>query len=168
MLRKLLLIVGAVLLVVVAGGAVFVASRQHLRFDTTPYPSVTASADSAVVERGRYIVRVAAPCAACHGDPTQRKAYAEGADVPLTGGFVFDIPPGKFYTRNLTPDAETGLGRVPDSAIARPARGSPPPAVHGNAGAVRLRPPGRRLLPAHPAARAQPGPVELLQLVRQG
>jgi len=122
MMRKVLLVVGAVLLVVVGGGAAFVASRQHLRFDATPYPSVSASADPAVVERGRYIVRVAAPCAACHGDPKQYKAYTEGADVPLIGGFVFDIPPGKFYTRNLTPDAETGLGNVPDSAIARALR----------------------------------------------
>jgi cytochrome c553 len=78
--------------------------------------------DSAVVERGRYIVRDAAPCAGCHGDPTQRAAWANGADVPLTGGFVFDVPPGKIYTRNLTPDAETGLGNVQDRAIARALR----------------------------------------------
>lgn len=121
MLRKLLVIAGAVLLVVIAGGGVFVASRQNLRFDA-PYPKVVASTDSAIVERGRYIVRVAAPCAACHGDPTQRQAYKIGAEVPLSGGFVFDIPPGQFYTRNLTPDAETGLGSVPDSAIARALR----------------------------------------------
>jgi mono/diheme cytochrome c family protein len=35
---------------------------------------------------------------------------------------VFDIPPGKFYTRNLTSDRETGLGSVSDSAIARALR----------------------------------------------
>ena len=122
MIRKVLLVIGIVLLVVVAGGAVFVASRQHLRFDATPYPSVTASTDPAIIERGRYIVRDAAPCAGCHGDPSQRTAYAQGADVPLIGGFVFDIPPGKFYSRNLTPDRETGLGNVSDSAIARALR----------------------------------------------
>lgn len=121
MVRKALLIVGAVLLIVVAAGAVFVASRQNLRFDP-PYPNVTASTDSAIVERGRYIVRDVAPCAACHGDPAQRAAYKTGADVPLSGGFVFDIPPGQFYTRNLTPDAETGLGKVSDGAIARALR----------------------------------------------
>ncbi len=121
MMRKVLLVVGAVLLVLVAGGAVFVASRQHLRFEA-PYPTVRASTDSGVVERGRYIVRVAAPCAACHGDPAQREAYNNGADVPLSGGVVFDIPPGQFYTRNLTPDAETGLGKVSDGAIARALR----------------------------------------------
>ena len=122
MMRKVLLIIGIMLLVVVAGGTAFVASRQNLHFDTTPYPNVTASTDSAIVERGRYIVRDVAPCAGCHGDPAQREAYKTGADVPLTGGFVFAIPPGEFYTRNLTPDVETGLGSVPDSAIARALR----------------------------------------------
>ena len=58
----------------------------------------------------------------CHGDPKQRAAYTTGADVPLVGGFEFAIPPGEFYTRNLTPDAETGLGNVADSAIARALR----------------------------------------------
>jgi len=120
-MRRALLIVGVLLLVVVVGGAVFVATRQNLQFDSQ-YPNVAASTDSSIVERGRYIVRVAAPCASCHGDPAQRKAYTDGADVPLSGGYVFDIPPGQFYTRNLTPDAETGLGNVPDSAIARALR----------------------------------------------
>jgi hypothetical protein len=42
--------------------------------------------------------------------------------VPLSGGYVFAIPPGQFYTRNLTPDEETGLGKVSDSALARALR----------------------------------------------
>jgi mono/diheme cytochrome c family protein len=122
MLRKILLAVGIVLVVLIAGGAVFVSSRQNLRFDDTPYPDVVASTDSAVIARGHYIVRDVAPCAGCHGDPAQRAQYVSGADVPLVGGFAFDIPPGKFYTRNLTSDAETGLGNVPDKAIARALR----------------------------------------------
>jgi mono/diheme cytochrome c family protein len=122
MMRKVLLVVGAVLLVVVAGGAVFVASRQHLRFDATPYPSGNASADSAVVERGRYIVRVAAPCAACHGGPKQYKAYTEGAMCRSSAGSSSTSRPASSTLGNLTPDAETGLGNVPDSAIARALR----------------------------------------------
>jgi mono/diheme cytochrome c family protein len=122
MLRKILISGASVLGVLIVVGAVFVSARQNLRFDDTPYPDVAASTDSAVVERGRYIVRVAAPCAGCHGDPSERAAYARGADVPLVGGVLFDIPPGQFYTRNLTSDAETGLGNVPDKAIARALR----------------------------------------------
>jgi mono/diheme cytochrome c family protein len=120
-MRKALIVVGSLLLIIIVGGAVYVGARQNLTFDP-PYPNVRATTDSAVVERGRYVVRVLAPCAACHGDPSQRAAFASGADVPLSGGFVFEIPPGKFYVRNLTPDPETGLGNVPDSAIARALR----------------------------------------------
>lgn len=122
MFRKVLRIVGLLVLVIVLGGAAFVASRQHLQFDATTYPEVAASTDSAVVERGRYIVRNLAPCAACHGDPKQREASNNGAETPLSGGVLFDIPPGKIYTRNLTSDAETGLGNVADKAIARALR----------------------------------------------
>jgi cytochrome c553 len=120
-MRKALLVIGCLLLVVIAGGAVFVGTRQHLTFDA-PYPDVAASQDSAIVERGHYIVRTVAPCASCHGDPSQRAANAQGADVPLVGGFEFAIPPGRFYTRNLTPDSATGLGAVSDKAIARALR----------------------------------------------
>jgi mono/diheme cytochrome c family protein len=121
MIRKVLRGLGAILLVVLLAGAVFVGTRQHLTFDG-PYPAVTASRDSAVIERGHYIVRALAPCASCHGDPGQRAALAQGAEVPLSGGYMFDIPPGKVYTRNLTPDPETGLGNVEDKAIARALR----------------------------------------------
>lgn len=122
MLRKILVAAGWVLVVIIVGGGVFVSARQNLRFDATPYPDVTASTDSAVIARGHYVVRVVAPCAGCHGDPSQRAAYVSGADVPLVGGFGFDIPPGQFYTRNLTSDSATGLGSVSDKAIARALR----------------------------------------------
>jgi len=118
MKRKVLLGMVGVIAVLLVGGAIGVASRQNLRFDR-PYPEVTRSSDSAAIERGRYLVRDLAPCASCHGDPAQREGYASGADVPLSGGFVFDIPPGQFYARNLTSDEETGLGKVSDGAIAR-------------------------------------------------
>ncbi len=120
-MRKALIVVGVVVVIVLTCGAVFVASRQNLKFDP-PYPEVAASTDSTIVARGHYIVRNAAPCASCHGDPKQLVANSQGIDVPLIGGFVFDIPPGQFYTRNLTPDSATGLGAVSDRAIARALR----------------------------------------------
>jgi mono/diheme cytochrome c family protein len=111
-----------VLMVVVgAGGAVFVASRQNLKFDA-PLPTVAASADSAVIARGHYVVRELASCPICHGDPKQFERTAAGEEVPLSGGFVFDIPPGKFYPRNITPDNETGIGAFSDGQVARALR----------------------------------------------
>jgi mono/diheme cytochrome c family protein len=121
-LRKILVTLLVVVVLVVAGAALFVASRQNLSFASTPYPNVEASTDTAVIARGHYIVRNLANCAQCHGDTTQREALSRGEDIPLSGGQLFDVPPGKFYVRNITPDAETGLGNVPAKAIARALR----------------------------------------------
>jgi mono/diheme cytochrome c family protein len=111
------------LLIVLAGAAfaVYVASRQRLHFNP-PEPQISASADSAVIARGHYVVRVVGNCAACHGAPDQLQAYLAGADVPLSGGFTFKIPPGEFRVRNITPDAETGIGAISDGKIARALR----------------------------------------------
>ncbi|HXS83387.1 MAG TPA: cytochrome C [Methylomirabilota bacterium] len=133
MLRKILLALLGLVALLVAAGAIFVASRQHLKFDA-PFPSVAASTDTAVIARGRYIVRDITNCAQCHGDPAQHEALVAGADVPLSGGFTFDIPPGKIRVRNITPDEETGIGKVPDGAIARALRNG-------------IGPDGRALLP---------------------
>ena len=120
--KRIVLGLFAVVALLVAGLAIFVASRQNLKFDDTPEPAITASTDSTVIARGHYVVRNVAPCAACHSAPDQGAAYTAGADVPLSGGFAFDIPPGKFYVRNITPDPETGIGAISDGKIARAIR----------------------------------------------
>ena len=57
--------------------------------------------DAARVERGRYLVR-AGDCAACHTKNDTR---------PFAGGLGVTTPFGTIYSSNLTPDAETGLGK---------------------------------------------------------
>lgn len=121
MFKKVVLWSAAVLGVVVVGFAIFVASRQHLKFDA-PYPPVAASTDTAVIARGRYIVRYLADCAACHGDPARKADEAAGKEVPVSGGNMWDIPPGKIYARNITADSATGIGAASDGAIARALR----------------------------------------------
>ena len=121
MIRAVFLSLLGLIVVAVVACALYVGSRQHLKFDV-PYPAVQASTDPAVIERGRYVVRNLASCGVCHGDPAQHEALANGADVPLSGGHEWDIPPGHIFARNLTPDPETGLGKVPDGAIARALR----------------------------------------------
>jgi mono/diheme cytochrome c family protein len=121
-MRKALKIVGGLVVLLIVAGTIFVATRQNLNFGDTPYPDITASTDSAVIARGHYIVRQVAPCAACHGDPKKLAENMKGEEVDLSGGFLFDIPPGKFYVRNLTSDPETGLGNVEAKAIARAIR----------------------------------------------
>ena len=78
MLRKIMIAAGSVLAVVLLSGAVFVSARQNLRFDDTTYPDVAASTDSAVVERGRYIVMTAG-CIGCHATAT---SFATSRPVP--------------------------------------------------------------------------------------
>ena len=121
MFRRIVLGLTLLIVLAVAAIAVYVASRQRLRFDA-PEPQIAASTDSAVIARGHYVVRVVGDCATCHGATDQRNAYAEGADVPLSGGFEFKIPPGEFRVKNITPDPETGIGRISDGAIARALR----------------------------------------------
>jgi mono/diheme cytochrome c family protein len=119
--RKILLALVGLFVLVVAAAAVFVASRQKLTFDA-PYPEIVASADSAVIARGHSIVRDITNCAQCHGDTTQLDALVAGADVPLSGGYTWRIPPGTFYAKNITPDQASGIGRFEDRAIARALR----------------------------------------------
>jgi hypothetical protein len=47
---------------------------------------------------------------------------ALGPEVSLSGGYEFDMPIGKIYTRNITPDSATGIGRYSDKEIARALR----------------------------------------------
>ncbi len=95
--------------------------RKNRTFDA-PYPNIHASTDSAIVERGKAIVYGPAHCAHCHTTIDQLAAIERGELVPLTGGHIFDIPPAKIYTPNITNDPETGIGNWPDTVIARSLR----------------------------------------------
>ena len=47
--------------------------------------------------------------------------------LPLAGGRPFHLPFGTIYSRNLTPDVETGIGRYTDGELARVLRHSVKP-----------------------------------------
>lgn len=112
---------GLILLFLILGVTVTVMGRQNTKYDR-PYPSITASADSAVILRGKHIVFGAAHCADCHSKTNTDSLLKLGQDVPLTGGMVFDLPVGKIYSKNITPDKETGIGNYTDAEIARALR----------------------------------------------
>ena len=102
---------------IVAGGLVVTtAVRQHRKFEA-PTPNLHASADPAVIERGRYLAFGAAHCTDCHGAPGA--GDATGTETPLSGGREFHLPVGVFRVPNITTDAETGIGRYTDAEIAR-------------------------------------------------
>lgn len=119
--KKILKWTGLFLLVLIVVFTITVFSRQHIKYDR-PYPAVTASSDSAVILRGKHLIFGAAHCASCHSTKNADSLIKLGQDVPLTGGFCFDLPLGKIYSKNITPDPETGIGKVTDSEIARALR----------------------------------------------
>jgi len=118
MIKKVLKGLFLFVVVVVVGLFVTVQFRWKRRFDA-PFPSLKASTDPAVIERGKYLVEGPGHCTGCHV-PTSDDARAfAGETLDLKGGREFDIPPGKFYSANLTPDPETGIGRRSDGELFR-------------------------------------------------
>lgn len=119
MTRKILKWTGIIILTLIAGVTITTAARQHMKYDA-PYPDIKASTDSAVIARGRHLVLGPAHCADCHSKVKNIDSLLKlGQEPALSGGNVFDLPFGKFYTRNLTPDKETGIGNMTDGEIAR-------------------------------------------------
>lgn len=90
----------------------------------------TAQADGEnadVIKQGAYLAR-AGDCVACHtADPAR----------PFAGGLPIGTPFGTIYTPNITPDADTGIGRWTDAEFVR--------AMHEGVGKG-----GQHLYPAFP------------------
>lgn len=61
-------------------------------------------------ERGAYLVR-AGGCIACH--------TAKDGGEPFAGGLGLETPFGTFYSPNITPDADTGIGNWSDEDFVR-------------------------------------------------
>jgi mono/diheme cytochrome c family protein len=106
-------------LVLIAGVSITVAARQHRHFDA-PYPAIKASTDSTIIARGKHLVLGPAHCVACHSTAKNADSLIQAdAEVPLSGGFQFKFALGTFYTRNITSDSATGIGRFTDRELAR-------------------------------------------------
>ena len=89
--------------------------------------SAAARADDDAVKRGEYLVH-AGGCTSCHTAP---------GGMPFAGGRALATPFGTFYSPNITPDPETGIGKWSDANFLR---------------ALRLgrRPDGARYFPVFP------------------
>lgn len=66
----------------------------------------SALAAEADIEKGRYIFQLA-NCYACHTD-------LENEGMPLAGGRALETEFGIFFSPNITPDKETGIGNWSD------------------------------------------------------
>jgi len=120
MLRKILIGLFVVLLVLVIAFVTFVQLSWNKKYDF-PYPDLQTSADSAIIEKGRYLVTGPAHCISCHVASIDDMIKADGnVDVPLKGGVSFPLGPlGTIRPANLTPDPRTGIGRYQDGEVFR-------------------------------------------------
>jgi mono/diheme cytochrome c family protein len=118
---KILKWTGIILLLIISGLFVTVMARQNLKFDA-PLPQIKASTDTNVIKRGKELIFGPAHCADCHSKVNADSLMALGQEVPLSGGYLFDLGIAKIYTKNITPDSTTGIGKYTDPEIARALR----------------------------------------------
>ena len=121
-MKKKLVKLGSALMVLIAIVGITGAATVQTRYDRTfdiPDVNTIASTDSAVIARGAYLAYGPAHCAYCHNTEDKWARLDAGEQVPLSGGYVFDIGIARLGTPNLTPDKETGIGNIPDAKIAR-------------------------------------------------
>lgn len=121
MFKKILKWTGILLLFILLGVTVITAMRQNIQYNA-PYPAIKATTDSVVLARGKYLVYGPAHCADCHAPVGTEEAVNKGEIVDLPGGRPFLLPIGTIYSRNITPDKETGVGNLSDETIARSLR----------------------------------------------
>ena len=124
-MKRFLKITGKIVGFLVAIVLVFVVYIvvSYKRTFQAPPTGITASRDTAVIARGRYIVKGPAHCWTCHAskEAIARQGNDPGS-TPMSGGVEFKTPVATFYTPNITPDQETGLGRLSDEQVARAIR----------------------------------------------
>ena len=109
------------LVIVLASALTFYVWRTWDRMYDYPVPEVRASSDPAVIARGEYLVYGPSHCVECHASSFEEfQKVLTGQKVPLQGGTKFEARPlGAIYSKNLTPDPETGIGSYTDGQIAR-------------------------------------------------
>ncbi|MCB9245932.1 MAG: cytochrome c [Flavobacteriales bacterium] len=119
---KILKWTGLVLLIVIAGLVLFIQFSWNRDYEA-PFPEIAAATDSASIARGAYLANGISHCNTCHIPNDKIDALVAGEKVPMSGGLEFEIPGfGTFRTPNITPDAETGIGKLSDAEIARAIR----------------------------------------------
>jgi len=121
-LVKILKWTGIVLALIIVALFAFVQLTWNKKFDA-PYPDIKASTDSAIVARGKYLAFGPSHCATCHVPLDKIMEVEKGLEIPLSGGWEMSIPGmGTFRAPNITPDPETGIGKLSDGDLARTLR----------------------------------------------
>jgi mono/diheme cytochrome c family protein len=105
-------IVGSVVVALLVGGAIAAFAIAWRPAIAAIDPPSRQSFDIAIVKRGRELAAIG-NCGTCH-------TVRGGKD--LAGGLPVPTSFGTIYSSNITPDAETGIGRWPEAAFRRAMR----------------------------------------------
>jgi mono/diheme cytochrome c family protein len=121
-LFKILMWLGLAIVLIIGIVLIYVQLNGNKKFEA-PFPDIKASADPVIIERGSYLAYGPSHCAVCHMPMDKIKEVDNGLRLPLSGGWEEPIPGiGTFRAPNLTPDPETGIGKLSDAMIARAIR----------------------------------------------
>jgi len=120
MFKKIILGILVLLVLLIGGVVIYVQLNWDKTYDIA-YPDLQVSTDATVIAKGKYLVHGPAHCSNCHvGSVAEMIAADAGENIPLKGGVEFPLGPiGTLYTRNLTPDPTTGIGRYSDGELFR-------------------------------------------------
>jgi mono/diheme cytochrome c family protein len=117
---KLIGVLIALFALVALAGYGYVETTYDRVYPDTPLPNIKASTDPEVIKQGEYVANAVAHCSACHGPAEAAAERKLGPRHDLRGGFVMKAGPfGQFVPANITPDPETGIGKLSDGQIAR-------------------------------------------------
>lgn len=120
MWKKILITTAVLIILIIAGFVGFVSTTYDKSYDEEiPIAQMNVTATPELVERGKYLAYGPAHCSHCHAPLNKMDEIEAGKEVPLTGGFDLEIPPGTFYAPNITPDKETGIGNLSDGELYR-------------------------------------------------
>lgn len=119
-MKRVLLILLVIVAMLVIGSYVFInKAYNHNYNEEFPIEDLAVQADSTMIAHGKYLALGPAHCAHCHSTLDNIEALERGEEVPMHGGFTFELPFGSIYSRNITSDSETGIGGYSDGEIYR-------------------------------------------------
>lgn len=118
-------VLGILALAVIAVAAIGISYLALRKPAQRPALTETVEATPHRIARGRYLVHNVAICLDCHSERTLAYGLPIKPGSEGVRGFIWDRQsdfPGVLAAANLTPDAETGLGKWTDGEIMRAIR----------------------------------------------
>jgi mono/diheme cytochrome c family protein len=121
--KSIVLGILVLLVLVVIGGITAIGWQIVLGPDARPVSSEKFEATEARLARGKYLVEGVAACFHCHTEHDLSNPEYPIVQAKKGAGWVMPIPELNYIaSRNITPDAETGIGSWTDDEVARAIR----------------------------------------------